>query len=82
MRAIVPPRELVRTLPLSQLLIETDAPDQPLHGRQGQRNEPALLVEVLHVMALLRGMPSAEMAAVLNQNAAALFGPRVLRAES
>jgi TatD DNase family protein len=70
-------RELVTRLPLSQLLIETDAPDQPLSGRQGQRNEPALLVEVLQTLAQLRTMPPAEMAQALNANAVALFGPRL-----
>lgn len=70
-------RELVSTLPLSQLLIETDAPDQPLCGHQGQRNEPARLIEVLQSMADLRGVPAAELAQSLNDNAVELFGPRL-----
>lgn len=70
-------RELVSTLPLQQLLIETDAPDQPLHGHQGLRNEPALLPQVLHTMAQLRGMPSDTLAHALNANAIELFGARL-----
>jgi TatD DNase family protein len=70
-------REMFSTLPLDQLLIETDAPDQPLCGRQGQRNEPAQLQDVLQVMAHLRDMPAADLAEILNRNAIALFGPRL-----
>ena len=39
-------RGLAATMPLEFLLLETDSPDQPLHGHQGARNEPALLREV------------------------------------
>lgn len=70
-------RGLVVSLPLHQVLIETDAPDQPLCGRQGQRNEPALLPQVLHTVASLRGMDPAELADALARNAEAVFGPRV-----
>jgi len=67
-------RELIRSLPLESILAETDAPDQPLCGHQGQRNEPARLVEVVKVMAELRSVDPAEMAAATTANARRMFG--------
>lgn len=60
-------------MPEEFLLLETDSPDQPLHGHQGQRNEPALLVEVLAVAASLRQQSPAEVAASTSANARRLF---------
>ena len=67
-------RSLVQQLPLDALLIETDAPDQPLHGHQGERNEPARLVGVLDALAELRGEDPALLAARTDANARELFG--------
>jgi len=66
-------REIVATMPLEFLLLETDSPDQPLHGHQGARNEPALLVEVCACVAQLRGVDPAEIAAATTANAERLF---------
>ena len=67
-------RDIVATLPAEHLLLETDSPDQPLHGHQGERNEPARLVEVLQTVAHLRGESEAEVAATTSRNAVRLFG--------
>lgn len=67
-------RELAATMPLEFLLLETDSPDQPLHGHQGQRNEPALLSEVCACVAELRGVEHEEIAAATTRNAERLFG--------
>ncbi len=67
-------RELIRTLPLDSILAETDAPDQPLHGHQGQRNEPALLLEVITTMAELRGESERAIAAATAANAGRMVG--------
>lgn len=67
-------RRLVATLPLEQLLLETDSPDQPGAAHRGQRNEPAHLVEVLDVIAGLHGMPREALAEATTDNAARLFG--------
>lgn len=67
-------RELVRTLPIESILAETDAPDQPLHGHQGQRNEPALLPKVIATMAQLRGESEQAVAAATAANAGRMFG--------
>ena len=66
-------RGIVATMPLEFLLLETDSPDQPLHGHQGRRNEPALLADVCACVAELRGVDYAEVAAVTTRNCERLF---------
>jgi TatD DNase family protein len=65
---------VVRDMPLGQLLLETDAPDQPLHGHQGQRNEPARLPDVLAAIARLRDESPESIATATTANARRLFG--------
>lgn len=67
-------RGLVATMPLEQLLLETDAPDQPDANHRGERNEPAYLTKVLEVVAELRGMPREVVASTTSANAERLFG--------
>ena len=67
-------RRTVAHMPLSQLLLETDAPDQPDAGRRGQRNEPAFLGDVLATVARLRGQDPDHLAEATWANAEALFG--------
>jgi TatD DNase family protein len=66
-------RRIVATMPLEQLLLETDSPDQPGVAHRGQRNEPAYLPEVLEVVAQLRGMAPEAVAKATRDNAARLF---------
>jgi TatD DNase family protein len=66
-------RAIVAAMPLEFLLLETDSPDQPLHGHQGQRNEPALLAQVCERVALLRSIDPGQVAATTTQNARQLF---------
>jgi TatD DNase family protein len=66
-------RRIVETMPLEWLLLETDAPDQPLAGTRGERNEPAQLTDVARVVAELRGMEFFELASATTRNAQALF---------
>ena len=67
-------RSIVKSMPLEYLLLETDAPDQPLCGFQGARNEPAQLVRVLDVIAELRKITPAELECATDLNAARVFG--------
>ena len=67
-------RGIVKNLPLESLLLETDAPDQPLCGFQGQRNEPAQLGRLLDVIAELRGTSIAALEQATDLNAARVFG--------
>jgi len=66
-------RNTVAGIPLEQLLLETDSPDQPGAAHRGERNEPAWLPQVLDVIAGLRGMERDELAAATTANAARLF---------
>ena len=66
-------RAIVATMPIEFLLLETDAPDQPLHGHRGERNEPARLPEVCDVVAMLRDESPTAIAAATTRNARRLF---------
>ncbi|MDE1961186.1 MAG: TatD family hydrolase [Xanthomonadaceae bacterium] len=66
-------REIAATMPLEFLLLETDSPDQPLHGHRGTRNEPALLAQVCACVAELRHTDPAEIAKATTANAKRLF---------
>jgi TatD DNase family protein len=69
-------RAIVAAMPIEWLLLETDSPDQPLSGRQGRRNEPAFLVEVLDCIAKLRSESPESVAAATSANAERLFNLR------
>jgi TatD DNase family protein len=47
-------RKTIAQLPLNCLVLETDAPDMPLMGKQGQRNSPEYLPEILESLLTLR----------------------------
>ncbi|NII09632.1 TatD family hydrolase [Oleiagrimonas sp. C23AA] len=65
---------VVASMPLEQLLLETDAPDQPGSGHQGERNEPCWLGEVAHAVARIRDEDPATIARATCANARRLFG--------
>jgi len=67
-------RTLAATMPAEHLLLETDAPDQPDAAARGARNEPARLVNVLDVIAQLRGESPDAIARATTRNAERLFG--------
>lgn len=69
-------RRVVAAVPMEGLLLETDAPDQPVAGRQGARNEPDQVAAVLAAMAEVRGMTPAAVAQATTANARRLFRPR------
>lgn len=48
-------RETIRQLPLESLVLETDAPDMPLFGFQGEANRPEQVIAVCEALAELRG---------------------------
>ena len=66
-------RRLVSRLPLCSLLVETDCPYLPPQSHRGQRNEPALVVQVAERLAQLHGRKSGEIEQITTQNAQALF---------
>lgn len=67
-------RRLVAQLPSHQLLLESDAPDQPPASRRGQRNSPEYLPEVLQIVSELRGESAELVARTSSANARRLFG--------
>lgn len=66
-------RRIVATMPLEFLLLESDAPDQPLAAQRGERNEPASVVRVLDEIAALRAESRETIAAATSANAHRLF---------
>jgi len=66
-------RAAVAQIPLEFLVLETDAPDMPLQGKQGQRNSPEHIPQIAQVLADLRGIAVDEVAAITCRNAIRLF---------
>ena len=67
-------QELIASLPLERLLIETDAPFLAPHPQRGKRNEPANVRLIADKMALLHSREVEEVAAITSGNARRLFG--------
>ncbi|MGF1727389.1 TatD family hydrolase [Photobacterium nomapromontoriensis] len=67
-------RNTIAALPLTALLLETDAPDMPVAGYQGQPNRPDRLVNILHELASIRVESEREIARVTTLTTAELFG--------
>ncbi|MFC3031928.1 TatD family hydrolase [Pseudoalteromonas fenneropenaei] len=68
-------RTVVAALPLSALVLETDAPAMPLAGFQGQRNSPVQLRLVFEQLCALRNESAHEIAQALSCNTHSVFGP-------
>ncbi len=64
----------VQAMPLEALLLETDAPDMPLHGRQGQANHPRYVAEIARCVARLKGVEVELVAEATASNTSLLFG--------
>jgi TatD DNase family protein len=67
-------RSIVAEMPIEHLLIETDAPDQPLCAHRGQRNLPSRVREVAACIAALRDCEPEDIAEATTRNARSLFG--------
>ncbi|MHA6312620.1 TatD family hydrolase [Pantoea sp. S-LA4] len=66
-------RQTLAQLPLSSLLLETDAPDMPLKGFQGQPNRPERARQVWETLCTLREESPEEIADALWHNSQQLF---------
>ncbi len=73
--------EVVRTVPLERLLIETDCPYLAPQAYRGRRNEPAYIRLVAERVAELRGIAPEEVGRVTSRNARDLFHPPNRHAE-
>jgi TatD DNase family protein len=58
-------REVIKTIPLSSLMVETDSPYATPVPYRGKRNEPAFLVEIVQKIAEIRSLPLQEVSEVL-----------------
>lgn len=65
-------QKLVRQLPLSAILVETDSP--VLGPAAGQRNEPANLMVSVKAIAQIKGVPVEDVMAAVARNARQLYG--------
>ncbi len=66
-------KAVVKEIPLTSLLLETDAPDQVDQKNSGKRNEPAYLINTLNVISLLRDEQPEIIAQQTTLNAKNLF---------
>jgi TatD DNase family protein len=66
-------RQVIGTVPLDRLLIETDAPFQAPVPFRGKRNEPAFVGHIADKIAEILSRPPQEVAAATTRNAARLF---------
>ncbi len=66
-------REMIASIPLEKILIETDSPFLTPHPKRGKRNEPANVRFIAEKIAEIHGKETREIAAITTANAARLF---------
>jgi TatD DNase family protein len=66
-------KKVVKEIPLTSLLLETDAPDQPDQKHINKRNEPAYLINTLDAVSEIRQESQASIAEQSTKNARDLF---------
>lgn len=70
-------QDVVKQVPLSSLLLETDCPYLAPEPYRGKRNEPAYIVETAKKVAEIKGLSREEVTAVTAQNTLDLFRIKV-----
>lgn len=66
--------EVVRSLPLSAIISETDAPYVAPEGRRGKRNDPLAAIDVVEAIARIRGEEKEVVREAILENAKRVFG--------
>lgn len=66
--------EVIRSVPLTHILSETDSPYVAPAGKRGKRNDPLAVIEVARAIAGIRGESEEVVSVALVQNARRLFG--------
>jgi TatD DNase family protein len=64
---------VVKTIPLSKIVIETDAPYLPPTPFRGKRNEPSYIIHVAEKLAGIFEIGIDEIAKITTENANKLF---------
>ena len=67
-------RQTMSKLPLDALLLETDSPDMPVSGFQGQPNRPERIAKVFESLCQLRKETPEQIQETIWQNSLAVFG--------
>lgn len=65
--------EVIRSVPLTSILAETDSPYLAPEGRRGQRNDPLATIDVVRKIAQIRGEDEEMVRETLLQNVKRLF---------
>jgi TatD DNase family protein len=68
-----PLREVIKSVPLDRLLVETDAPYLAPVPHRGKTNEPSFVVHTAAMLAQLKGVSETELAAATTENFFRLF---------
>ncbi len=66
-------KEVVRQIPVTNLLLETDAPYLTPHPYRGKRNEPAYVIHTARKVAEIKGMSLEELTSLTYQNTKNVF---------
>jgi TatD DNase family protein len=66
-------RDVIKTVPMDRLLVETDAPYLAPVPHRGKTNEPAFVVHTAAMLAELKGVSAAELATATTENFFRLF---------
>jgi len=66
-------RNLVKQLPLSSIVLETDAPDMTVAQHKGQRNSPEYIVHVLDAVSQIKNLSKETVASTALENAQRVF---------
>ncbi|MGH7251427.1 MAG: TatD family hydrolase [Nitrospiraceae bacterium] len=66
-------RDIVKTVPMDRILVETDSPYLTPAPHRGQRNEPAHVRLVAGKIAAIQGMTAEQVAELTSQNARRVF---------
>ncbi|AMG31127.1 TatD family deoxyribonuclease [Grimontia hollisae] len=66
-------RNAVKNFPLNALVLETDAPDMPVFGYQGEPNLPERMLLIAQTLAHLKHLPVEEIIHVTSQNSTRYF---------
>ena len=66
-------RDLAKQIPLTSIVLETDAPDMTVKQYNGQRNSPAYIPYILEALSDIKSIPLNDVAQITTSNASALL---------